>query len=198
MEKQALLPLPAERFEIFNVEKRKVNAYAHISYQYNYYSVPYQYAGQELTIQCNGSVVKIFKDNTQVALHGLNDGQGAYVSKEEHKPPYKQRKSREYYEARIDAIGPNAILFMKELEQNKPRHWYEILRGILSLEKQYDKAAIDLSCARALSYGAISYREVKSILEQKLYQQEHQGGSASQELTILGGYGHDLSTYDKL
>ncbi len=40
----------------------------------------------------------------------------------------------------------------------------------LNLEKQYDKQAIDLSCARALSYGAVSYREVKNILEQQLYQ----------------------------
>lgn len=109
-------------------------------------------------------MVKIFKDNTQVALHGLIDGQGIYVSKEEHKPPYKQKKSREYYVARIDTIGPNAMLFMKELEKIKPRHWHEILRGILSLEKQYDKVAIDLSCGRALSYGAINYREVKRIL----------------------------------
>ena len=80
------------------------------------------------------------------------------------------------------------MLYMKELEKIKPRHWQEILRGIPSLEKQYDKVAIDLSCGRALSYGAISYREVKRILEQKLYQQDPEGGSASQELTILGGF----------
>ncbi len=72
------------------------------------------------------------------------------------------------------------------------------VRGILNLEKQYDKAAIDLSCARALTYGAVSYREVKNILEHRLYQQLPEGGSISQELIKLGGYGHDLSTYDKL
>ncbi len=80
-------------------------------------------------------------------------------------PPYKQKKSREYYVARIDNIGPSAMLFMKELEKIKPRHWHEILRGILSLEKQYDKVAIDLSCGRTLSYVAIDYWEVKRILE---------------------------------
>jgi DNA-directed RNA polymerase subunit F len=68
------------------------------------------------------------------------------------------------------------MLFMKELEKIKPRHWHEILREILSLEKQYDKVAIDLSCGRALSYEAINYMEVKRILEQKLYQQDPEGG----------------------
>ena len=198
VEKKTLLPLPAERFMILSIEKRKANAYSHITYQYNYYSVPHQYAGQELVIQCSGSVVKIYKDNDQVAIHALHDGQGAYIIKEEHKPPYKQKKSREYYEERIMAIGSNAILFMQELEKVKPRHWHEMLRGILNLEKQYDKQAIDLSCARALSYGAVSYREVKNILEQKLYQTDLEGGSASSEFITLGGYGHDLSTYDKL
>lgn len=198
IEKKALLPLPAERFTILNVEKRKANAYAHVTYQYNYYSVPYQYARQELVIQCSGQLVKIFKNNNQIAIHPLHDGQGAYVIKEEHKPPYKQKRSREYYEERIADIGSNAILFMQELEKVKPRHWHEMLRGILNLEKQYEKEAIDMSCARALSYGAVSYREVKNILEQQLYLQDPEGGSVSKELTILGGYGHDLSTYDKL
>jgi hypothetical protein len=87
---------------------------------------------------------------------------------------------------------------MQKLEQVKPRHWYEMLRGILNLEKQYDRKAIDLSCARALLYGAVSYREIKNILEQQLYQHLPEEGLISQELINLGGYGHDLSAYDKL
>jgi transposase len=194
VEKQTLLPLPKERFEIYNIEKRKTNAFGHISYQYNYYSIPYQYTGEELTIQSNGCVLKIFKDTELIAVHTISDKQGNYVTKEEHKPPYKQKKSREYYQTRINKIGPNAIIFMEELEKIRPRHWHEILRGILSLEKQYDTASIDMSCERALSYGALSYREVKSILEKKLYLQEPQESL----LPVLGGYGHDLSTYDNI
>jgi len=194
VEKQTLSPLPKERFEIYNIEKRKTNAFGHISYQYNYYSIPYQYTGEELTIQSNGCVLKIFKDTELIAVHTISDKQGNYVTKEEHKPPYKQKKSREYYQTRINKIGPNAIIFMEELEKIRPRHWHEILRGILSLEKQYDTASIDMSCERALSYGALSYREVKSILEKKLYLQEPQESL----LPVLGGYGHDLSTYDNI
>jgi len=194
VEKQTLLPLPKERFEIYNIEKRKVNAYGHISYRYNYYSVPYQYAGEEMTIQSNVSILKVFKNTDLVAIHTICDKQGHFITKEEHKPPYKQKKSREYYQTRINAIGPNAIIFMEQLEKIRPRHWHEILRGILSLEKQYDTALIDLSCERALSYGALSYREVKSILEKKLYLQE----THEYLLPVLGGYGHDLSTYDNI
>lgn len=193
-EKKTLLPLPRERFEIFTTEKRKVNAYGHISYQYNYYSVPYQHTGEELTIQSNSSILKILKEQDLVAVHTICDKQGHFVTKEEHKPPYKQKKSREHYQTRIDAIGPNAVIFMEELEKLRPRHWHEIIRGILSLEKQYNRIHIDLSCGRALTYGALSYREVKSILEKKLYQQEVQECL----MPVLGGYGHDLSTYDKI
>ena len=83
---------------------------------------------------------------------------------------------------------------MEELEKIRPRHWHEILSGILSLEKQYDTTSIDMSCERALSYGALSYREVKSILEKKLYLVEPQECLPP----VLGGYGHDLSTYDNI
>jgi transposase len=194
VEKQTLLPLPQERFEIYRIEKRKTNAYGHISYQYNYYSVPYQHVGEELTIQSNDSVLKIFKNTELIAVHTICDKQGHYITKEEHKPPYKQKNSREYYQSRINAIGPNALIFMEELEKIRPRHWHEILSGILSLEKQYDTTSIDMSCERALSYGALSYREVKSILEKKLYLVEPQECLPP----VLGGYGHDLSTYDNI
>jgi hypothetical protein len=120
-------------------------------------------------VQSNGSVLKIFKDNNLISLHSICSAQGEYITKEEHKPPYKQKKSREYYQSRMSSIGPNAVEFMEELEKLKPRHWREMLSGILNLEKYYSKQKIDSSCARALSYGAISYREVKSILGQKLY-----------------------------
>jgi hypothetical protein len=36
-------------------------------------------------------------------------------------------------------------------------------KGILSLEKQYSKEIINLACARALEFDAISYQKIKAI-----------------------------------
>ena len=51
IEKPTLLPLPAQRFEIFRIEERKVNRLGHISFQCNYYSVPHIHVGKSLTVK---------------------------------------------------------------------------------------------------------------------------------------------------
>jgi transposase len=194
VEKKALLSLPAGRYEFYQIEKRKASAYAHVSFRYNYYSVPYQYAGYDLVIKSNGSILKVFSGNQKIAVHQICMGQGQYITLEEHKPPYKQKKSREYYLSRMEVIGSFAIDFMETLEKIKPRHWHEMVRGIIHLEKYYQREQINLSCCRALAYGALSYLEVKNILEHKLYDQPQEPSSNDH----LGGYAHDLSIYDRI
>jgi hypothetical protein len=66
--------------------------------------------------------------------------------------------------------------------------------GILHLTRLYDEKLVDLSCQRAIAYGAISYLEVKNILEKGLYKLPIENPS----LSNLGGYGHELSKYDNL
>lgn len=193
VEHPALRPLPAERFELFEIETRKVNAFGHIHFKNNYYSVPYQLVERELLIKSNQSIIRVFADNTQVAVHCIASGQGQYITKTEHQPEYKLKKSRDYYEEKMISIGEHALEFMLELEVIKPRHWHEMTRGIIHLLSAYPKEAINLSCKRALSYGAISYQEVKTILEKNLY-----NVPMVEQLPELHGFGHDLQMYDKL
>jgi len=70
-ERTALLPLPPQRFEYYQVEERKVNRMGHIAFRQNYYSVPYTYAGQTLRVESNEKVLRIFEQQTEVAIHAL-------------------------------------------------------------------------------------------------------------------------------
>ena len=194
VEKKALLTLPPQRYELFDVEKRKVATYHHVQFMYNYYSVPHDYFGQEVMVKSNGSVLRIYKDLQEIALHPIAKGTGQYITREEHKPPNKQRRSREYYIDKVNQIGPSALLFMQAVEQMKPRHWYEMIRGIIKLTRSYEVLAVDMACARALDFGAISYQTVKSILENGLHNLDEENLSVPD----LGGYGHELSIYDNL
>jgi hypothetical protein len=83
---------------------------------------------------------------------------------------------------------------MQAVEQDKPRHWYEMIRGIIKLTRSYDVLAVEKACARALDFGAISYQTVKSILENGLHNLDQENLSVPD----LGGYGHELSIYDNL
>jgi hypothetical protein len=176
------------------MENRRVAVYHHVQYKYNYYSVPHELVGEELMIRSNGSVLRIYKDQQEIALHSIASGKGQYITREEHKPPNKQRRSREYYLDKVSQIGPSAILFLKTAEEYKPRHWHEMIRGIISLTRNHDPLAVEMACQRALDFGAISYQTVKNILEKELYDLKMEDLS----ITNLGGYGHELGMYDNL
>lgn len=194
-EKGYLQQLPQQRFELYYIGWRKVDLFYHIHFDYNYYSVPSRYSGYDVTVKSNGQLLKIYYERTLIAIHTLAKGQGKRITREEHKPVYKQRYSRAYYEERIKAIGDHASTFQEELEKDKPRHWYEMMKGILNLEKSYSRKAINLSCKRAILYGAVSYRAVKNILEKGLYKESLPEDYSSM---IYGGYGHELSKYDQI
>lgn len=182
VEHKALLPLPSQRYELFEMEKRKVAVYHHIVYKYNY-SVPHEYVGEKLMMRSNGSVLRIYKDQYEIALHSIVSGKGQYITREDHKPPNKQRRSREYYLEKASQIGPSTILFLKSAEELRPRHWHEMMRGVISLTKNHDPQAVELACQRALDFGAISYQTVKNILEKGLYDLAMENLS----ITNLGG-----------
>ncbi|MEX0681374.1 MAG: hypothetical protein WD097_08335, partial [Balneolales bacterium] len=98
---------------------------------------------------------------------------------------------------KMAAIGTHATAFMEALEHNKPRHWYEMCNGILQLAKTWPVQAVNHSCRRALHYRALSYREVKTILEENLWRLPIEEESI-QRVVTHPGHGHPLGVYDEL
>lgn len=194
-EKQSLGVLPAVRYQITDISSRKVSRLAHISYRYNYYSVPAQYAGMYVRIESNGTLLKIFYNRTRIALHSISQDLGAYISLEEHKPEYKKSVSREEYHQRMAAIGPYASELFVLLEKNVPTHWHAMTRGILHLKKSFDDDIINRACKRAIRFNALSYQHIKRICQSGLYRQDE---SLEAQVTYTEGYGHDLWVYDNL
>ena len=81
--------LPSRRYELFKIEHRKVNNYAHISFKNNFYSVPYNYIGHNLIIKSNENILKIYKDTEMIAIHQICTQNGSFITKDEHLPPEK-------------------------------------------------------------------------------------------------------------
>lgn len=100
-EKRALKPLPLRRYEVPFLSKRKVNAYSHVYYKYNYYSVPYSYVGKEVSLKATSHLLYIFdKDLSEIAVHIISNGKGEFITNKSHIPDYKLPKPRSYYEAK--------------------------------------------------------------------------------------------------
>ena len=196
-ERDALLPLPALRYELYHVEERKVTRFGHVIFQNNYYSVPCHLVGQTLRLHSNGALLRISHEGQEVALHrALNGDKGRYVTQDAHLPPHKQQRGPEHYAQRVEQeIGLEALELMRLMQQNHTSHWKEKVRGLLSLCRLHPPERVREACRRALGHGLCSFRSVRdicAIIERSPPPIQFSAPPGA------GGMAHDLSIYDQL
>lgn len=171
-EKSELLRLPAQEFNLAKVGTRKVYHDCHVYIQHNYYSVPYQYVGKEVEIEVGNGMVKIYYDHQEIAVHALLTGTGEFSTQQHHYPKYKCLSETEYqekYQARMAKVGAFAEQLFFCLLQHKKACWRRPVQGVLSLVKTYSADVVNLSCQRALAYGAYEYQIIKRICQNACY-----------------------------
>jgi transposase len=167
-EKALLQPLPISDFIFPNIVCRKVSKDCHITFANNYYSVPYEYINKIVEISLDTKLIKITYNQDQVAIHEKCEGKGNFITNKSHYPKYKlyEPNSSEYqtkYQKKLELIGEHAGIVFSKLLSIYPHTWYNMVKGILSLEKQYSKEIINLACKRAIEFDAISYQKIKAI-----------------------------------
>lgn len=194
VEKKSLKNLPVLRYEIYKIEHRKVNNYGHISHKNNFYSVPYNYIGKNLIIKISDTLLRVYDDTSQIALHSICSLQGEFITKEEHLPPEKQKTTVQQYIDKAKAYGDCTSEFLESLIREKPYQWQRIIQGIFKLEKGYDRHIINLACRRALEFNLLTLSTVKNICKNNQYKQS----SESLAVNDASGFAHELKKYDNL
>ena len=171
-EKQKLNSLPTKEFKLVKVGTRQVYHDCHVYIEYNYYSVPFEYVKKEVAIELSDSLVKIYYQNKQVAVHSRIKGAGKFSTQESHYPKYKRYSDteiQEKYQVQMAAIGQYAEQIFFYMKDANPNNWTRPVAGIISLVKTYSKEAVNLSCKRALAFNACTYSVIKSICLEELY-----------------------------
>jgi len=194
LEKKSLKNLPLARYEVYKIEHRKVNNYGHISHKNNYYSVPYNYIGKILIIKTTQTLLRVYDDTSQIALHPISSLEGEFITKEEHLPPEKQKRTLQQYVHKAIAYGNETNKFLEALIIRKPYEWQRIMRGIFNLENGYDIHVINLACKRALEFSVLTLSSVKNICKNNLYAQPNE----SLTVNNASGFSHELKKYDDL
>ena len=195
IERPVLKKLPSRRYETNLIEKRHVNTSGHIYFRYNYYSVPYKYIGEDITLKTNGKLLWVYgKRFNQIAIHPVSKSQGEYITNENHIPDEKKLKGKEYFHKICKQMGEDVLKFLGNLQEKKPRHWYRMISGVIALRKIYSDKTINLSCRRANAYNSFSYLSVKKICEKGLYELDINKDTSVK----AGGFGNNLRDYDLL
>lgn len=173
MDRPALRALPAERYQMGQWRRLKVELDYHVPAEEHFYSVPYQLVGQEVDLRVTASTVEIFHRGLRVASHARSFAAGQSTTLAEHRPKAHQQYL-EWTPSRLlswaETTGPHtAELFRNILAARPhPQMGYRSCLGLVRLGGKHGLERLEAAAARALHFGACSFQSVDSILRHRL------------------------------
>jgi transposase len=173
MERAALRPLPATRFEYVDWLNARVNIDYHVAVEGHLYSVPYRLVHERVEARIGADIVEILHGRTRVAAHRRSYVKGAFTTLTEHMPS-AHRAHAEWTPSRILSWAGKVGAATRDLceailaERPHPEQGFRSCLGILRLGKRYGEVRLEAACNRALRVKARSYRHVESILKNGL------------------------------
>lgn len=177
VEKPALLPLPATRFELFSEALRHVNRDGHVQIKRAYYSAPPEYLGQDLWARWDGRIVRLFNRRLeQVAVH-VQQEPGRFATASEHILPEKISRIENgtaWMLERVERFGPGASEWARACLQSRGIEAVRVLMGLLSLANKHPWATVDDACRIAHGHGSYRLRCVRKLIEQRPEDQQVQ------------------------
>jgi transposase len=177
VDRPALRPLPPQPYEVAQYLTRRVADNYHVEYEGFYYSVPYRYFRQQVTMKVTGTQVEVFSDKRdRIAIHERRYTGKRYVTLRSHMPMGHQvmqdqkRFDGQRYRQWAGSIGPHTryvidtLLDSAEVEQTA----YRSCMGILQLSRKEGNDRLEGACGKACELGSCSYATVRNILKARL------------------------------
>jgi transposase len=169
LDRPALRPLPATRYQFAVWRTAKVNIDYHVEADHHYYSVPYQLVQEQVDVRISAQAIEIFRRGRRVASHLRERTPGRHTTAAEHMPE-AHRRHLEWTPGRIvrwaEQAGPQTASLVRAVMESRPHpeQGYRSCLGIMRLGKRFGDDRLEAACTRALAFQALSYRSVESIL----------------------------------
>ena len=169
LDRPALRPLPATRYELAEWKPARVNIDYHVEVAHNFYSVPYQLVHERVEARYTATTVEVLFKGRRVSAHGRLSGRGRYATDRAHMP-HAHRAHAEWTPSRLIAwaekTGPVTGRYVTRLleEQRHPEQGYRACLGLMRLGRDYGADRLEAACARADRLRSYRYRTVAAIL----------------------------------
>ena len=170
-EKDALRPLPRDRFEITTWKDLKVGQDIHVQCNYAYYSVPSELRGEQVMVRMTSTQIAIYHENQLVAVH-LPAIKGHRRTNYDHYPPDKRKFMKwdtDYCLKQAAKGGINTIKLIQKLLLEEPIRNLRSTQNILRKSEKYGFKKLESACATALFFNNCTYTAIKNILENDLH-----------------------------
>jgi transposase len=169
VEKPQLKPLPPERFALFEIGTRTVHPDGHIQVEDAFYSVPYMLVGEEVKVQWDEHLVRVYARGRSVAVHSRRPA-GAFATRQEHRPAHKPAREEAYVAgllSKAELIGPNTLQWAKTACDERGVRAYRLIQGMLSLARNFPRERIEWACRLTLEKRIFRYKILRRLLERE-------------------------------
>jgi hypothetical protein len=167
VERPALRPLPAERFQFFHEGQRIVSRDGHIEVAKAYYSVPPEYLGRTVWARWDARLVHVFNLRMeQIILHVRQDP-GRFSTQPAHIAPEKisgvERGARSLM-TKVSLIGPSTTAWTTAMLTARGIEGTRVLMGLIALTKKHSSDRLENACRTALSHGEFRLRALRALI----------------------------------
>jgi transposase len=167
-EREALLPLPEEPFELRSVQPARVHPDCHVVFEGSYYSAPYTYAGKTVDLHAYEKVVQLYDGVDLLVTHERATRKGQRLTRLEHYPEEKAAyltKTPDVCRLMAQEIGPSCTTVVDHLFSERVSDHLRAVHALLRLGGEYGPERLEAACKRAVHFGRPQYVNVKSILK---------------------------------
>jgi transposase len=168
LDRPALRPRAEMRFEISDWTEARVGRDYHVQVERHWYSVPHALVGEKVEARITAKTVEVFFRGRRVAAHARGEERYKHTTDRAHMP-----ERHRHHEGGVDAVlawarsvGPMTTAMVERIIESRPirEQGYRSARGLQRVGDKYGPERTEAACARALSFGARSYKPVEQIL----------------------------------
>ena len=175
VERPALLPLPRDRFAMFQEARRTVSRDGHLEVDKAFYSAPPEYITRRVWVRWDARLVRVFNDRwQQIALHAKCEP-GRFRTDAAHIPAEKVSAVERGTAAllrQIAAVGPHTKAWGESVIQSRGIEGIRVLVGLKALAGKHRSAELERACETALTYGAHRLRSIRNLLQRPAPQEQ--------------------------
>lgn len=174
VDKPAMKPLPATRFELVDWRSATVNIDYLIAYDNRLYSVPCAYISKKVEIRATSSIIEILYNGQRIASHSRCYGaKGKMTIVEQHRPRSHQEYGKwtpERIQQWASSHGEHVGQVAREIidRYQHPEAGYRPCLGLIRLGERFGKDRLNAACKRAIELKSSTYKTVRAILDHGL------------------------------
>ena len=196
-EQEVLKELPSYPYEACEFKEAKVYTNSHVTLNKHYYSVPFQYIGEKVTLKIYSTSVKIYHNQQFLYEHTtVGTRPGAYSTNEAHLPEEskdfgKWNSTRYLKWAR--RIGPNVhIVISRMFAQGPEQQYYRRVHAILKMADTYSDQRLDKACHYALERSTHpNFKLIKQLIESPITQSDFNTSNQDEQSYLRGADYYD-------